>query len=83
MRIISQTKRDYPYEHIVVSLEENRVVCRPINDLYGRDCTLGIYDSYERANEVFESINHFYKVTPSMGDVETLYLGNVFIMPEE
>lgn len=83
MRIISQTKRDYPYEHIVVGVEENRVVCRPVIDLYGRDHTLGIYDSHERAKEVFESIHHHYKITPSMEDGETLYLGNVFVMPEK
>lgn len=82
MRIISQTGRDYPYEHIVVGVEENRVECRPVNDLYGRSFILGSYESHERAVEVFNGIYDYYKGTPCMEDGETLYLGNVYVMPE-
>lgn len=60
MRIISQTGRDYPYEHIVVGVEENRVECRPVNDLYGRDFTLGTYKDFETAHEVFCMIRGTY-----------------------
>lgn len=83
MRIISQTGMDFPYEHIVVFINDNKVACKPVNEMSGKYCTLGIYDSCERAMEVFNSIFDYYKGTPSMEDGETLYLGNVFVMPEE
>ena len=57
MRIISQNGYDFPYEQIVVIVNENRVICRPISDMGGRYYLLGHYDTEERAQEVFRELH--------------------------
>ena len=49
MRVISQTFMDFPYEHIVVFVDDNKVCCRPVNDMSGRYYLLGEYETNERA----------------------------------
>lgn len=81
MRIISQTGMDFPYEQVIVYIDESSVMCKTL--LESKRYCLGVYKDSERARAVFESIYDYYKGTPSMEDGETLYLGNVFVMPEK
>lgn len=83
MRIISQNLMDFPYEQIVVAVDDNRVICWPVSNMGGRYYLLGKYNVCDRAREVFNSIFDYYKGTPQMEDGETLYLDNTFVMPEE
>lgn len=63
MRIISQNLMDFPYGQIVVAVDDNKVICRPVNEMGGRYYTLGIYRDEERAEEVFcEIIEHFENI---------------------
>ena len=63
MRIISQNLVDFPYEQISVAVDDNRVICRPVNDMGGRYYALGIYRDCKRAKEVFfEIIKHFENI---------------------
>ena len=75
MRIISQLEMDFPYEQIVVIVNENRVICRPISDMGGRYYLLGHYYTEERAQEVFKEIQRTYKTC----DINFI----VYVMPEE
>ena len=36
MRIISQNLMDFPYEQIVVAVDDNRVICWPVSNMGGR-----------------------------------------------
>lgn len=83
MRIISQNLMDFPYEQIVVAVDDNRVICRPVNAMGGRYYTLGVYRDVERAEEVFNAIMKHHDETPLMEDGNTLYNTASFTMPEE
>lgn len=83
MRIISQNFMDFPYEQIVVFVDENRVGCRPVNDMNGRYYTLGIYRNEKRAKDVFNAINKAYCNVPLMDGDGVLYNQSSFCMPEE
>lgn len=83
MRVISQTFMDFPYEHIVVFVDDNKVCCRPVNDMSGRYYLLGEYETNERAQEVFNIIHEDYEGLPLMEDGERLYNTPCFIMPEK
>ncbi len=75
MRIISQTGCDFPYDQIVVMVDGESVKCKPASDFMGRHDLLGVYDTEDRAREVFNEIHDNYARldTGSM----------VFVMPEE
>ena len=83
MRIIRQNKMDFPYEQIVVAVDDNKVICKPVSNMDGRYYLLGKYNGCDRAGEVFNSIFDYYIGAPQMEDGETLYLNNAFVMPEE
>lgn len=77
MRIISQIKEDFPYDKIVVYVNDNMILCRPIPDYEEKSYILGEYVDNERAMEVFDVIhiaNKSYK--RGMADPS-------FKMPEE
>lgn len=79
MRIISQLKDDFPYDKIVVYVNDNIILCRPI-PAHGEKCyMLGEYVDNERAVEVFNEINDYYNNYSTDG----CYPNAVFIMPEE
>lgn len=82
MRIISQNGMDFPYEQIVVFIDENKVACLPVSNMGGRYYLLGEYESCERAAEVFNKINFHYHTEPLMEDGGALYNQTTFIMPE-
>lgn len=75
MRIISQLGMDFPYEQIIVFIDDNFVKCKPVSDMSAKSYFLGEYDKEERAREVFNEIhdNYAHFDTSSM----------VFVMPEE
>lgn len=83
MRVISQTFMDFPYEQIVVFVDDNRVCCRPVNDMSGRYYLLGEYKTNERAQEIFKNLHKDYEEIPLMEDGKCLYNTQCFIMPEE
>lgn len=77
MRIISQNYEDIPYLNIVVYVDDNEVMYRPIPDFEKRAYILGEYESERRAMEVFAKINHhFDNYSP-----EDTYPNTVFRMP--
>lgn len=79
MRIISQLKEDFPYDKIVVYVDEDRVMGRAIPDLEGKICILGEYVDNERAVEVFSEINDYYNNYSTDG----CYQNAVFNMPDD
>lgn len=83
MRVISQTFMDFPYEQIVVFVDDNRVCCRPVNDMSGRYYLLGEYKTNERAKEVFRNIHKDYEEIPLMEDGKCFYNTQCFVMPEK
>lgn len=83
MRIISQNGYDFPYEQVVVIVDEKDVICRPISDMRGRYYLLGHYDTEERAQEIFNSINKSYYNIPLMEDGNTFYNHTSFVMPDK
>lgn len=74
MRIISQNGCDFPYEHIVVIIDGNYVKCKPVSDVSVKSCSLGLYNTEERAQEVFKELHDYisYEDEPKM-----------FYMPDE
>lgn len=78
MRIISKTGMDFPYEQIVVMIDDNKVLCKPISNMSGREYLLGEYLSHERAVEIFCAIDRYYE-NCYIGDG---YLFKAFVMPE-
>lgn len=83
MRVISQTFMDFPYEQIVVFVDDNKVSCRIVNDMNGRYYLLGEYKTNERAQEVFKNIHEDYEELALMEDGKCLYNTPCFIMPEK
>lgn len=75
MRIISQNGYDFPYEQILVYLDERKICCKSISKPEGRYFLLGEYDTKERAKEVFREIQRTYKTC----NIDCL----VYVMPEE
>lgn len=82
MRIISQSLMDFPYDQIIVEVDENRVMCKLCGQS-GVKYQLGEYKSNERAVEVFDEINKQFYNIPLMEDGDALYNQTTFIMPEE
>ena len=82
MRIISQNLMDFPYEQIVVSVDNNKVFCKPVNKMDGRYYLLGEYENNERAVQVFNEINKAYYNVPLMDGDGVLYNQSTFYMPE-
>lgn len=83
MRIISQNLMDFPYEQIVVAIDDNKVICRPVNDMGGRYYTLGVYRDEERAEEVLGEIAYFHNNPKISFNIGVLSYEKVFSMPEE
>lgn len=83
MRVISQTFIDFPYDKIAIFVDDNKVCCRPINDMAGRYYLLGEYESNKRAVEVFRDINKAFYNTPLMDGDGCFYNQTTFVMPEE
>lgn len=86
MRIISQTGMDFPYEQIVVMVDENKVVCKPINDMNGKSYVLGVYKDCEAAtetfNEIYEKYESFRVDNAGNGNIiDGFYINQVFLMP--
>lgn len=75
MRIISQLGMDFPYEQIIVFIDDNFVKCKPVSDMSAKSYFLGEYDTEERARKVFNEIHDNY----ARLDTESM----VFVMPEE
>lgn len=75
MRIISQLGMDFPYEQIIVFIDDNCVKCTPISDMGERHYLLGQYETEERSLEVFAEIRKTY----STCNIDCL----VYEMPEE
>lgn len=75
MRIISQSGMDFPYEQIIVFIDDNCVKCIPVSDMSSKSYLLGQYETEERAKEVFNEINDNY----AHFDTSSM----VFVMPEE
>ena len=82
MRVISQNGMDFPYEQIVVFMDEGNIRCYLCNNSSGRFWTLGVYSSEEKADKVLEMMREQY-LFPQMVDGEHLYLGNIFQFPED
>lgn len=82
MRIISQSLIDFPYEQIIVEVDENRVLCRMCSQPNAR-YQLGEYKDNERAVEVFNRINKQFHSFPLMRRGGALYNQTTFVMPEE
>lgn len=82
MRIISQNFSSFPFEQIIVEVDDNSIMCRLCAVPEKRYC-LGRYKDCERAKEVFEKLDRHYSVLPYMEDGNTLYNLNSFVMPEE
>lgn len=83
MRIISQLGMDYPYEQIIVFIDDNCVKCKPVSDMSAKSYLLGEYDTVQRAKEVFNSINVSYYNMPLMADGITFFNQTSFVMPEK
>lgn len=83
MRIISQNLMDFPYGQIVVAVDDNKVICRPVNDMGGRYYTLGIYRDEERAEEVFNAIGDSYNNPDISWSNSLAHEKRIFAMPEE
>ena len=75
MRIISQLGMDFPYEQIIVFIDDNFVKCKHVSDMSAKSYFLGEYDTEERAHEVFNEIHDNYAIL----DTESM----VFVIPEE
>lgn len=75
MRIISQNGCDFPYEQIIVLIDDNFVKCKPVSHMSEKSYFLGEYDKEERAREVFNEIHDNY----ARFDTRSM----VFVMPEE
>lgn len=83
MRIISQLGMNFPYEQMVVFIDDNFVKCKPVSDLSAKSYLLGEYDTAQRAKEVFNSINVSYSTIPLIEDGKTLYNQTSFVMPDK
>lgn len=83
MRIISQLGMDFPYEQIIVFIDDNCVKCKPVSDMSAKSYFLGEYDTEERAQEVFRSINTSYYNIPLMELGGALYNQTTFVMPDK
>lgn len=83
MRVISQAFMDFPYEQIVIFVDDNKVCCRVVSDMNGRYYLLGEYEINERAQEVFKNIYTDYEELALMEDGKCLYNTPCFIMPEK
>lgn len=82
MRIISQNFASFPFEQIIVEVDDNSIMCRLCAVPEQRYC-LGRYKDCKRAEEVFLELDKYYSNLPYMEDGETLYNLNSFVMPEE
>ena len=82
MRIISQLGMDFPYDQIIVFIDDNCVKCKPVSDMCAKSYFLGEYDTPKRAKEVFDSINVSYYNIPLM-DGGALYNQTSFVMPDK
>ena len=74
MRIISQLGMDFPYNQIIVFVDDNCVQCKSVSDISEISYLLGRYETEERAREVFNEIHDNYVRL----DTESI----VFAMPE-
>ena len=83
MRIISQSFADFPYDKIVIFVDDNMVCCGTANDWMGKHSILGEYESNERAVEVFRDINKAFYNIPLMDGDGCFYNQTTFVMPEE
>lgn len=84
MRIISQKSNiSYPFDKLVVWVEEKTVFCEVIGSTKNIREILGIYNTHERAVEVFDELDKHYTNLPYMEDGTTLYELNSFRMPGE
>lgn len=83
MRIISQLGMDFPYEQIIVFIDDNFVKCKPVSDMSAKSYLLGEYDTVQRAKEVFSSINTSYYNIPLMELGGALFNQTTFVMPEK
>lgn len=59
MRIISQLGMDFPYDKIIVFIDDNCVKCKPVSDMSAMYYLLGQYDTEERAQEVFNEFHDY------------------------
>lgn len=83
MRIISQNLMDVPYDQIVVMVDDNKVICRPVSNMEGRYYLLGNYQSNERAVEIFHEINKTFYNIPLMDGDRVFHNQITYVMPEE
>ena len=84
MRVITQKNNiSYPFDKLVVWVEEKTVFCEVIGDMRNNGEVLGTYDTHERAEEVFNELDRHYTNIPYMDDGETFYELNSFRMPGE
>ncbi|MBS4980034.1 MAG: hypothetical protein KHZ72_01490 [Lachnospiraceae bacterium] len=84
MRVISQQDNiSYPFEKLVVWVEGKTVFCEVIGNTRNNREVLGMYNTCERAKEVFNELDKHYTHFPYMDDGETFYELNSFRMPGE
>lgn len=84
MRVISQKENiSYPFDKLVVWVNEKKVLCEVIGNTRNNRELLGEYDTHGRAVEVFEELDKHYTNFPYMDDGATLYELNSFRMPGE
>lgn len=83
MRIINQKANiSYPFDKLVVYVDEKNVLCEVIGNTKNYREILGTYDTHERAAEVFNEIDKHSTNLPYMDDGTTLYELNSFRMQE-
>lgn len=70
MRVVSQDGEfDFPYEQIVVMLNDNHVICKPISDVGGRYYTLASYSAEEKAEKAIMTMRESYESSCYSTDV--------------
>lgn len=56
MRIIGQNFMDIPYDQVLICVDDERILCRPLSRVNDSVFALGEYESNKRTVEVFEKI---------------------------
>lgn len=80
MRIISQNFSSFPFEQIIVEVDDNSIMCR-LCAVPGKRYCLGAYKDCERAKEVFKELDKYYSDLPYREN--TFHNLSSFVMPEE